>query len=79
MEISFRSIVEEEAAIADLLFQPANRSHPSNGLPLFRVSKADKKAGGVLLYIKDDVVWVQDGSLWHPVGIPELIERARKA
>lgn len=76
-EVSFRSIVEEEAAMADLLFQPANRSHPSNGLPLFRVSKADKKAGGVLLFIKDDVVWAAEGGDWHPVGISELMQKAK--
>lgn len=80
-DISFRDLVEEEAAAADLLFLPANKSHPSNGLPLFRISNAtSKKSGGLLVFIKDDVIWAQDDEDdWSPVGVSELIARAHKA
>jgi tuftelin-interacting protein 11 len=76
-QISFRSIVEETVAESDLVFQPTGRSHEGTGSHLFRISKGIDGKGGVTVYLRDDVVWMSDGATWKPVGIYEVVARAK--
>lgn len=56
-EITFRSIVEEHAALHNLLFIPTGRAHEISRMPLFRVSRTADGRKGLLVYILDDAVW----------------------
>jgi tuftelin-interacting protein 11 len=76
-QISFRSIVEETVAESDLIFQPTGRSHEATGSQLFRISRGIDGRGSVTVYLRDDVVWMLDGSVWKPVGMSDLIARAK--
>jgi tuftelin-interacting protein 11 len=74
--VSFRRIVEEAAAAADLLVLPLDKSHPTNGLPLFRIARGMDK-GGVVFYLDDDVVWSREGEDWEPLALDDLVKKAQ--
>ncbi|KAE8255215.1 hypothetical protein A4X13_0g3111 [Tilletia indica] len=88
-EVTFRGIVEEAAASADLFVMPLNRSHAQTGHALYRLSNSvDSKAGaggkGAVFYIDDEVCFAEvvhpaegGGVEFEPVSIEELIEMAR--
>lgn len=77
---SFKDIVEGWSAEQDLTLVPIREAHTQTGLPLFRITASATGKGGVLVYIKGDVVWAQrkaDRSVFDPIGLDEnLIERA---
>lgn len=84
-EVTFESIVEEEATKRDLLMIPLGKSLDSNGMSLYRVSRAyqstTKKNMGVVIYIEDDVVFVKTTSAesdedWEPMAVDEMLEKA---
>ncbi|PWN23283.1 TFP11-domain-containing protein [Microstroma glucosiphilum] len=81
--VSFRSIVEDRAAELDLLVLSLNRSHAQTGLPLLRVSESLDGKSGATFYVQEDIVWVEEKdkekgtSEWIPVGVEELMKRAR--
>ena len=79
-ETTFKDVVEEWCAAEDLLLVPLREAHQQHGLPLFRLTASADARGGVLVYMKGDVVWAQkktDRSLWEPVALDEhLIRRA---
>ncbi|KAF2460471.1 GC-rich sequence DNA-binding factor-like protein-domain-containing protein, partial [Lineolata rhizophorae] len=58
-EPSFRDVVEAWCADEDLLFLPVREAEPASGLPLFRLTASATGRGGVLVYLKGDVVWAQ--------------------
>jgi len=78
-ETTFRDIVEEWCASENLLFMPLREAH-SSGAPKYRITASATGRGGVIVYIKGDIVWAQnkkDKTLWEPVGLEEkLIEKA---
>ncbi len=76
-EVSFRQVVEEVAAAANLVFLATGKSD-SKGHQLFRVSKGVDGKSGVTVYLDDDVVWLQEGAEWTPVGVEEMCSRATK-
>lgn len=79
-ELSFKDIVEEFCAEENLLLKPLREAHDLTGLPLFRVTASATGKGGVIAYLKGDILWVQnkkDKSLWEPMGLDErLIAKA---
>ncbi|CAD6966932.1 unnamed protein product [Tilletia controversa] len=93
-EVTFRAIVEEAAAGADLFVMPLNRSHPQTGHALYRLSNSvDTKTAaaaaggkGVVFYIDDEVCFVEvarseedgGGVGFEPASIEELIEGGAK-
>ncbi|GAA5884433.1 hypothetical protein JCM6882_005250 [Rhodosporidiobolus microsporus] len=75
-EITFRQIVEELAAAANLVFLPLGKT-TRKGQQLFRVSKNVEGKGGVSVYLEDDVVWIaKAGEEYEPVGVEEMVRRA---
>ncbi|KAJ9666661.1 hypothetical protein H2201_003320 [Coniosporium apollinis] len=80
VETTFRDVVEAWCAEESLLLVPLREAHELTGLPLFRITASATGRGGVLVYLKGDVVWAQDRrdkSLWEPVGLDEgLVRRA---
>lgn len=77
---AFKDYVERKASERDLLFAPANRVHPATGKALFRLAPAAKAAsgtGGIVGYIDEGVLFVDDGNGgWSPVSVEEAIELA---
>ncbi|KAK3080230.1 hypothetical protein LTS18_002792, partial [Coniosporium uncinatum] len=78
-ETTFRDVVEDWCASENLLFMPLREAH-SSGAPMYRITASATGRGGVIVYIKGDIVWAQnrkDKALWEPVGLEEkLVEKA---
>ena len=73
-DISFKDIVEEWCTEHNLLLRSTNRSDEFGRL-LYRLSDAERRSKGLLVYLLDDVVFSEDGI---PYGLDKpLIERAR--
>nr|OQO20633.1 hypothetical protein B0A51_11705 [Rachicladosporium sp. CCFEE 5018] len=80
MEIDLRGAIEAWCADEDLSLIPLREAHPGNGLPLFRLTASASGKGGVVVYLKGDLVWAQkksDRTVYEPVELGErLVERA---
>ncbi|KAK4545963.1 hypothetical protein LTR36_002527 [Oleoguttula mirabilis] len=78
--MEFKDIVEAWCAEEDLTLVPLREAHPQNGFPLFRITASATGKGGVIVYLKGDVVWAQrkgDKAAYDPVGLEErLVQRA---
>ena len=79
-EATFKDVVEAWCSDENLLLIPLREAHESTGLPLFRMTASATGKGGVLLYLKGDVIWAQnkkERSLWEPIGLEDvLVQRA---
>ncbi|CAG8601989.1 7275_t:CDS:2 [Ambispora leptoticha] len=74
--ISHKDIVEDFAQEHNYLFLPVNKTHAASGKPLFRFGCSMQGVGGVLMYMKDDVIYAQEESKqWMPIGFDELLEK----
>ncbi|OCK80303.1 G-patch domain-containing protein [Lepidopterella palustris CBS 459.81] len=75
-ETTFKDVVEAWCGEENLLLVPLREAHETTGLPLFRITASATGKGGVLIYLKGDVVWAQskkDKSVWEPVGLEESL------
>lgn len=79
-EASFKDVVDDWCVEQGLIMVPLREAHPQTGLPLFRITASVNGKGGVLVYLKGDVLWVQnkkDKFVWEPVGLDSiLLDRA---
>ncbi|KAI9882664.1 MAG: hypothetical protein M1823_005590 [Watsoniomyces obsoletus] len=79
-EASFRDVVEEWCSEENLLLIPLREAHSQTGHPLFRITASANGKGGVLVYLKGDVIWAQEKTakdVWQPIGLGQsLVERA---
>ncbi|USP81369.1 uncharacterized protein yc1106_08643 [Curvularia clavata] len=79
-EMTFKDTVEGFCAEENLLLIPLREAHDQTGLPLFRITASATGRGGVVAYLKGDVLWVQnkkDKSVWEMTGLGEgLIAKA---
>ncbi|KAK6435035.1 hypothetical protein LTR95_008784 [Oleoguttula sp. CCFEE 5521] len=80
VEIDLRGAIEAWCADEDLSLIPLREAHPGSGLPLFRLTASASGKGGVVVYLKGDLVWAQkksDRTVYEPVELGErLVERA---
>ncbi|RPA74388.1 TFP11-domain-containing protein [Ascobolus immersus RN42] len=86
-DATLREILEEWCAENELLLIPMRKSH-GNGAPLFRISESASGSGGVVCFVRDDVVWVKEGrnggegsgkgEEWRPRGFEEIKKRVLK-
>lgn len=75
---TFKDVVEEWCAENGLLMVPLREADVQSGLPLFRLTASSSGKGGIVVYLKGDVIWVrdrkagQDGG-WNfvPMGLDE--------
>lgn len=81
--ITFRDIVEHWCAEQGLIMMPLREADPSTGFPLFRITASASGRGGVVVYLKGDVLWVRgsasgvEGKGFMPLGLDEgLAKRA---
>lgn len=79
-EATFRDVVESWCSEESLLLIPLRKAHDVTGAPLFRITASAAGQGGVVVYMKDDVLYAQnkkDKTLWEPMGLEEvLVKRA---
>lgn len=71
-DITLRDILEDLCEKEGLMMIPLRKAHPETGLPLMRVTASATGSGGVVIYIKGDVVYAQnkkDRSAWEPVDV----------
>lgn len=75
-ETTFKDIVEEWCTEEGLIMLPLREAHLQSGLPLFRITASANGKGGVLVYLKGDVVWAQNRKsreVWEPVGLDSTL------
>ncbi|KAF3481410.1 RNA-binding protein [Arthroderma uncinatum] len=79
-EPTFKDIVEEWCGDEGLIMVPLREAHLQSGLPMFRITASANGKGGVLVYLKGDVVWAQNKKardVWEPTGLDAgLVSRA---
>ncbi|KAI9800708.1 MAG: hypothetical protein M1825_004030 [Sarcosagium campestre] len=79
-EPTFKDVVESWCSEENLLLIPLREAHDQTGSPLLRITASANGRGGVLTYLKGDVVWMQnkkDKTLWEPTGLGQsLVDRA---
>ena len=81
---TFRDVVEEWCAEQGLIIMPLREADSQTGLPLFRITASASGRGGVVVYLKGDVVWTRNSTSkaleakpFTPVGLDEgLVARA---
>ncbi|TGZ84965.1 TFP11-domain-containing protein [Ascodesmis nigricans] len=85
---SFKEALEDWCAENNLLLLPLRKAHAGTGEPLFRVSESVAGEGGVICYLKGDVVWGRrkrkrgeeegGGTVeeWVPMGLDEILKKA---
>ena len=78
--ITFKDVVEEWCAENGLLLFPLREADLQTGLPLFRITASASGRGGVVAYLKGDVVWVRgnatagsENRTFTPVGLDEAL------
>ncbi|QSL65779.1 hypothetical protein MERGE_000057 [Pneumocystis wakefieldiae] len=59
-DVEFKDVVEEFCLEHDLVLIPLRKAHEDTGNPLFRITASASGTGGIIVYIKGDVVWVQN-------------------
>ena len=78
--ITFKDVVEDWCAENDLHMIALREADLQTGLPLFRITASASGKGGVVVYLKGDVIWVRAGkekSVFMPMGLEEgLVKRA---
>lgn len=78
--VTFRAVVEGWCVDKSLLFIPMREADPGSGLPLFRITASASGKGGVIVFLRGDVLWVREGkggAGFKPVGLDEgLLGRA---
>ncbi|KAL2371766.1 G-patch domain-containing protein [Blastomyces gilchristii SLH14081] len=75
-EPTFKDVVEEWCADEGLIMIPLREAHVQSGLPLFRITASANGKGGVLVYLKGDVVWAQNKKardIWEPLGLDNVL------
>ena len=75
---TFRDVVEDWCAENGLLMFPMREADVQTGLPLFRITASASGKGGVILYLKGDVVWVRGSSgkqeqSFVPMGLDDAL------
>lgn len=78
-EMSFKDQVDQWCISENLLMIALREAHTTTGLSVFRITASATGKGGVLVYLKGDVVWAQNRNrdAWHPIGLDNsLVDRA---
>ncbi|KAI9846013.1 MAG: hypothetical protein M1837_004419 [Sclerophora amabilis] len=79
-ETTFKDVVESWCAEENLQLIPLHEAHGDTGRPLFRLTASVNGKGGVLVYLKGDVIWAQskqNKAVWEPKALEEsLVDRA---
>ncbi|KAF8422566.1 GC-rich sequence DNA-binding factor-like protein-domain-containing protein [Tirmania nivea] len=77
-QVSFRDAIEDWCAENNLLLIPLRKADEKTGQPLFRITASASGVGGLVVYLKNDVVWGQDKKSrdkFEPLGLGKVLER----
>ncbi|VVT51050.1 uncharacterized protein SAPINGB_P002967 [Magnusiomyces paraingens] len=72
---SFKDVVEDACAAADLFLTAAHGAHPVLGHPLYRVSASPIGTSGMPVYMNDNVLWVKasrGSKEYDPISLDDL-------
>ena len=83
---TFKDVVDDWCAENGLFMVPLREADLQTGLPLFRITASTSGKGGVVVYLKGDVVWVRGASkegsenrTFTPMGLDEaLVAKAER-
>ena len=82
-ETTFRDVVEDWCVEQSLIMMPLREADAQSGLPLFRITASVSGRGGVVVYLKGDVLWVREiggegkARAFAPAGLDDaLVARA---
>lgn len=74
---TFKDVVEDWCAENGLLLFPMREADVKSGLPLFRITASASGKGGVVLYLKGDVMWVRGAAgtdkSFVPMGLDDAL------
>ena len=74
---TFKDVVEDWCAENGLLIFPMREADVKSGLPLFRITASASGKGGIVLYLKGDVVWVRGAAgtdkSFVPMGLDDAL------
>ena len=84
MPTTFKDVLEEWCANEGLHLVPLREADVQTGLPLFRITASASLKGGIVVYLKGDIVWLRgavaaegQGRTFAPAGLDDnLIKRA---
>jgi len=80
-DVTFKDVVESWCEDHNLVLIPLREAH-GNGHPLFRITASATGKGGVLVYLKGDLVHAQkrgEKNVWEPIELGEgLVDRAER-
>ncbi|KAL9120164.1 MAG: hypothetical protein Q9187_003279 [Circinaria calcarea] len=71
-ETTFKDVVEDWCTENNLWMRALGEAHEQTGLPLYRITASPDGRGGVVAYLKGDVLWVRnkkDKGVWEPRGL----------
>lgn len=73
--VTFRDVVEHWCHEHELFLEPLKQADVQSGLPLFRLTGSAIGRGGVVVYLKGDVMWVRGGAGrgFTPVALDEAL------
>ncbi|MCJ1447184.1 MAG: hypothetical protein MMC23_007694 [Stictis urceolatum] len=79
-DVTFKDVVELWCEENDLLHIPLREAHDQTGQPLFRITASADQKGGVVGYVRGDILWVRDKknkTKWDPIGLgDQMLSRA---
>ena len=80
MPTTFKDVVEDWCAENDLHLIALREADLQSGLPLFRITASASGKGGVVVYLKGDVVWVRQSAtagseerVYMPMGLDDAL------
>ena len=77
-QVLFKDAIEDWCTENNLLLIPLRKADEKSGQPLFRITASVSGTGGVIVYLRNDVVWAQDKNItgaFEPVGLDNVLQR----
>lgn len=77
-QVLFKDAIDDWCTENNLLLIPLRKADEKSGQPLFRITASTSGIGGVIVYLSNDVVWVQDNNIrgkFEPTGLDHVLNR----
>lgn len=71
-ETTFKDVIEDWCSENNIWMRALGEAHEQTGLPLYRITASPDGRGGVVAYMKGDVLWVRrkrEKGVWEPRGL----------
>ncbi|ODQ66681.1 TFP11-domain-containing protein [Nadsonia fulvescens var. elongata DSM 6958] len=74
IQMTFKDVVEDFCINNDLFLISLRQAHPTLGHALYKISASPTGHGGLLCYLSEDVVWVQDNKMkeYQPTSLDSI-------